>query len=118
MEWSGLFNFVRWTKLYRLDIVPANTTFTPRMYGFSRTHRYCYKPSADQLTSRVFDYPSYGNLVKLQGLINPANNPNPWINGIQVTRDDGVKVQLGPGDYRVLLNVLCWSGDTTNPRGL
>ncbi|RFU73816.1 subtilisin-like protease [Trichoderma arundinaceum] len=108
-------NVQQWSTLLRVDIVPANTSLTAHFNAanFTLPVDYKYLPSANQLGSTLFGYPSYGNLWKAEGLRQPASNVYLQGTGLTVTDNDGINITLSSGDYRWIFSVLRWGGNAT-----
>lgn len=117
----------QWTMSYRIDLVPANTSFVPDHYGFDRdvARSITYVPSRAHVTGSLFNgtVPSYGTLVHQEnGLaICSCTNLSPsgkTGGGTTVTvlssGSDGARAPStylpGPGDYRWLLSIRRWGG--------
>ena len=105
-------NFLHLSKKARMDVLPANTTFTPDYYGYSRNVTYELESSPYPLTSSFLDTPTYGLVEKFtqEQLWPPSKTWLAWYSD-SVTTDNGTQVRLVTGDYRVLVSILRWGGD-------
>ena len=115
-------NLAQYTMLYRIDVVPVNTTLIPTHWAPgspSTPPGYTYTPPASPPSSSVLGgVPSYGNIYNLNPTANIeyAADPQstivtnlPWSGS--VAADGGSTLQLGSGDYRLLISVLRWGGN-------
>ncbi|XXG96043.1 hypothetical protein Hte_002320 [Hypoxylon texense] len=101
----------QYTLGYRIDIVPANVSITPDVYGFDPAEPYEYRPPAAAPPTSIYGLPSYGALVNSTGLLSPGTFNWPSGTGVGAALDDGTEYSPGPGDYRWLACVLRWGGD-------
>ncbi|KAI0169286.1 subtilisin-like protein [Hypoxylon sp. FL1284] len=105
----------QYTRGYRIDVVPANISLTPDVYGFDPAEPYEYRPAAAAPPTTIFGLPSYGTLVNSTDLLAPSTFNWPSGTGVEAALDggddDGTEHPLGPGDYRWLACVLRWGGD-------
>ncbi|KAI0123419.1 peptidase S8/S53 domain-containing protein [Xylariales sp. AK1849] len=101
----------QYTRSFRVDVLPANTSIQADKYGFDTTIEHDYVISTVAPRSSIFGYPSYGTLVNQTGLVSPASNIWPSGTGVSVTAADGATYSPGIGDYRWLVSVLRWGGD-------
>ncbi|KAI0386511.1 subtilisin-like protein [Hypomontagnella monticulosa] len=99
------------TRGYRIDLVPANISITPDVYGFNPAETYDYKPSDTIPPTSVCGLPSYGTLVNSTTLLTPSTFNWPTGTGVIATLDNGTVYLPGPGDYRWLATVLRWGGN-------
>jgi subtilisin family serine protease len=106
---SGAIPTLQWTTEFSLSVLPANTSIKPDHYGFNKSTKYPYQPSAFAPNSTLFGYPSFGTVVNNTGLMWPANN-SPFVVDTSVTGNNGVSWQVGNGDYRWFAAVLRWGG--------
>lgn len=109
----------QWTTAYRIDLVPANTTFAPDHWGFDPTKA---PASGDYVASKaapvtaILGVPSYGTLVDQEGggaICSCSNlSPSGKTGGgtIVAKSKGGDKYTPGAGDYRWLLSVRRWGG--------
>ena len=100
---------LQWTREFRVDVLPANTTIQANHYGFDKDAEYEYKPSTFTPNSTVFEHESFGTLSLLQGYNWPAGN-GIFRSDTLVTGSDGGKWAVGNGDYRWLVSALRWGG--------
>jgi len=121
-----------YSEVFRIDMLPANTSITAEHYGFSdrlgnnnnnntvpstspSLEQYVYVPSNRTPSSVRFGYPSFGALFAQEG--DGASGyvaPNGWSErwtSTAVTGDDGVRYEVGDGDYRWFASVLRWGGE-------
>ncbi|KAI1776982.1 subtilisin-like protein [Hypoxylon cercidicola] len=101
----------QYTRGYRIDVVPANISITPDVYGFDPAEPFDYRPSAAAPPTTIYGQPSYGTLVNSTDLLAPSTFNWPSGAGVEAALDDGTEYSLGPGDYRWLACVLRWGGD-------
>ena len=113
-------------KYVRFDLVPANTTFKPTLYGFDPSVEIDYEHPANLTVLPGFlGVPSYGLWLQFgAGDEIPGGGqtqPNivwstmaSWIGKLQID-DEGTQVDATPGDYRLLLRVLRYGGDLAKP---
>ncbi|KAI6082955.1 subtilisin-like protein [Hypoxylon rubiginosum] len=101
----------QYTRGYRIDVVPANISITPSIFGFDPAEPYSYQPSATAPPTSILGLPSYGTLVNSTDLLSPSTFNWPSGTGVEAALDDGTEYALGPGDYRWLACVLRWGGD-------
>jgi hypothetical protein len=104
---------LQWTREFRVDVLPANTTITANHYGFDPTVKQEYIPSAFTPNSTVFGHESFGTLSLLDGYNWPAGN-GIFRSDTLVTGGDGVQWSVGNGDYRWLVGALRWGGTSGN----
>ncbi|TVY93472.1 Minor extracellular protease [Lachnellula willkommii] len=100
---------LQWTREFRVDVLPANTTVQANNYGFDKDAEYEYKPSAFTPNSTVFGHESFGTLTILLGYNWPSGN-GIFRSDTIVTGSDGGKWAVGNGDYRWLVSALRWGG--------
>jgi hypothetical protein len=127
---SILLNTLQPTQYIRLDLVPYDTSFVPTTYGydtsitFNNTH-----PSIDIATHDNFNgVPSYGSVISIIGGYNKPINTYTWIGrgwGIDhiilqyrtLALDNSTLNVTANGDYRILVRVLKWGSELTDPSG-
>jgi hypothetical protein len=102
-------NFNYYSLQTRLDIVPPNTTYVPDVYGYDTSIPVDNVPAKANLTSKFVGYDTYGMAWLLADRI-PAFYWLDWYWRVVFT-DAGDEIQLGDGDYRLLLSILRWGGD-------
>ncbi|KAI1760233.1 subtilisin-like protein [Hypoxylon sp. FL1150] len=113
LPYRSLIGREQYTEGYRIDIVPANISITPSVYGFDPAEPYEYQPSATAPPTSILGLPSYGTLINSTALLSPGTVNWPSGTGVEATLDNGTEYSLGPGDYRWLACVLRWGGDPT-----
>ncbi|KAI1456967.1 subtilisin-like protein [Annulohypoxylon moriforme] len=101
----------QFTRGYRIDLVPANISVTPDLYGFDPAEKYEYQPSATMPPTTMYGLPSYGTLVNSTELLSPSTFNWPSGTGVTATLPNGTEYSPGLGDYRWLASVLRWGGD-------
>ncbi|RYP70009.1 hypothetical protein DL769_005122 [Monosporascus sp. CRB-8-3] len=101
----------QFTRGFRVDLVPANISIEPDLYGFDPAVTHEYRPSAAAAPASVFGLPSYGTLLNVTQLLSPATINWPSGTGVTATLPNGTVYSPGPGDYRWLASVLRWGGD-------
>ncbi|TVY44593.1 Minor extracellular protease [Lachnellula occidentalis] len=100
---------LQWTREFRVDVLPANTTIQANNYGFDKDAEYTYRPSAFTPNSTIFDHECFGTLTVLLGYIEPSGN-GIFRSDTIVTGSDGGNWAVGNGDYRWLVSALRWGG--------
>ncbi|KAL7908333.1 peptidase S8/S53 domain-containing protein [Trichoderma velutinum] len=114
------------SRFIRFDLVPANISFVPSIYGFDPNAHIDYKPPSQAILPGFLGVPTYGQLFSVTVDDAPSNSPTlsqPVINHFfaqallypTLTNDDNVSYNISSGDYRPLLRALRWNGDETNP---
>jgi hypothetical protein len=106
---SGGIPTLQWTTDFSLSVLPANTSIKPDHYGFNKSVKYPYQPSAFAPNSTLSGHPSFGTVVNNTGPMWPANN-SPFVVDTSVTGNNGASWQVGNGDYRWFAAVLRWGG--------
>ncbi|EGR46959.1 uncharacterized protein TRIREDRAFT_109276 [Trichoderma reesei QM6a] len=114
------------TRFLRLELVPANVSFVPSMYGFDPDVHIDYKFPDQPILPGFLDVPTYG-LVLAESL-EPQPEGSPIMQSTDIghflglalldpslTSDKGDKFRIAAGDYRVLFRTLRWRGNETNP---
>lgn len=99
------------TRGYRIDLVPANISITPDVYGFDPAETHEYKPSDTVPPTSAYGLPSYGTLVNSTDLLTPSTFNWPTGTGVIATLPNGIMYSPGPGDYRWLATILRWGGN-------
>ncbi|OTB03585.1 hypothetical protein M426DRAFT_321513 [Hypoxylon sp. CI-4A] len=112
LSYRSLIGRQQFTYGYRIDVVPANISITPDLYGFDPAETHDYRPSETVPPISIFGFPSYGVLVNSTELLNPSTFNWPSGKGVNATLADGTAYSPGLGDYRWLASVLRWGGDT------
>ncbi|KAH8892938.1 subtilisin-like protein, partial [Thozetella sp. PMI_491] len=89
----------------RVDVLPANTTFVPTYYGYDMSVPWDYQPSSQAYSGTWVDgkMGTYA-VVSAKADATPQTLLPLW-NGIS---------KLSPGDYRFLISILKWGGNTQN----
>ncbi|UKZ52749.1 hypothetical protein TrVGV298_006536 [Trichoderma virens] len=114
------------SRFIRFDLVPANTSFVPSIYGFDPDAHIDYKPPSQAILPGFLGVPTYGQLFSITVDDAPSNSPTisqPLINHFfaqalvypALTNDDNVTYNISSGDYRPLLRALRWNGNEANP---
>ncbi|KAI1211407.1 subtilisin-like protein [Annulohypoxylon truncatum] len=111
LSYRSLIGRDQFTRGYRIDLVPANISITPDLYGFNPTETYEYRPSTMAPPTEVFGLPSYGILANSTELLSPSTFNWPSGTGVTATLPNGTEYSPGLGDYRWLASVLRWGGD-------
>ncbi|KAL7813601.1 subtilisin-like protein [Trichoderma aethiopicum] len=114
------------TRFLRLDLVPANVSFVPSMYGFDPDVHIDYKFPDQPILPGFLDVPTYGFAVAES--LEPQPEGSPIIQSTDIghflglalldpslTDDKGNKFRIAAGDYRALFRALRWRGNETNP---
>jgi hypothetical protein len=94
---------------YRVDVVPANTTFEPTYYGFNKSHIIETHTPDIRVVDTFGNVESFGT-VFYDTFLPPIYHYLSWYGGFD---DIGV---LPPGDYRWLLRVLPLEKDPEDPK--
>lgn len=114
------------TRFVRFDLVPANISFVPSLYGFDPNAHIDYKAPSQAILPGFLGVPTYGILFAITVDAAPDNSPilsQPYFNHFfaqaffppALTNDDNVSYNITSGDYRPLVRALRWNGDETNP---
>ncbi|KAM6477076.1 peptidase S8/S53 domain-containing protein [Trichoderma sp. SZMC 28011] len=114
------------SRFIRFDLVPANVSFVPSIYGFDPDVHIDYEPPSQAILPGFLGVPTYGQLFSITVDDAPSNSPTlsqPLINHFfaqalllpTLTNDDNVSYNISSGDYRPLLRALRWNGNETNP---
>ncbi|KAI0101973.1 subtilisin-like protein [Hypoxylon sp. NC0597] len=111
LSYRSLIGRDQFTRGYRIDLVPANISVTPNIYGFNPAETHDYRPSATIPPISVYGFPSYGTLVNSTALLSPSTFNWPSGTGVTATLPNGTEYSPGPGDYRWFASVLRWGGD-------
>ncbi|KAL7622126.1 hypothetical protein AAE478_007628 [Parahypoxylon ruwenzoriense] len=111
LKYRSLIAREQFTRGYRIDLVPANISITPDLYGFDPAETHDYQPSGTVPPVSVYGLPSYGTLVNSTALQSPASFNWPSGTGVTATLPNGMEYSPGPGDYRWLASILRWGGD-------
>ncbi|KAM0255360.1 hypothetical protein ACHAQJ_005880 [Trichoderma viride] len=114
------------TRFIRFELVPANVSFVPSLYGFDPTVSIDYQPPTQAILPGFLGVPTYGLLFEIS--IDPAPENSPILSEQQInyffaqafldptlTNDDNVSYNITSGDYRPLLRALKWNGNEMNP---
>jgi len=109
---------LHFSKRVRVDVLPANTTFIPDIYGFDPTQKFEYQASPSPLKSSFLDEKTYGQ-VPWESYIDALPDSHWWSwSNLEVQTDQdkvppflGGFKKVGLGDYRLLASVLRWGGD-------
>lgn len=96
---------------YRIDVVPANISITPDLYGFDPAEVHDYRPSDTAPPKSFYGLPSYGSLVNSIVLLSPGTFNWPSGTGVTATLPNGTQYSPGPGDYRWIASILRWGGN-------
>lgn len=114
------------TRLIRYELVPANVSFTPSLYGFDPKVSIDYQPPTQAILPGFLGVPTYGLVFAITVDAVPDNSPilsEPDINHFvaealvtpTLTNDDNVSYNITSGDYRPLVRALRWNGNESNP---
>ncbi|KAK4065071.1 uncharacterized protein Triagg1_8707 [Trichoderma aggressivum f. europaeum] len=99
------------------ELVPANTTFVPTIYGFDPSVKIDYRDTPQPILPGFLGVSTYGtiqeyNLTNLEG--SPATGFF-YIFNSPTLSNNGVTYNITSGDYRPLARALKWNGNETNP---
>ncbi|KAL7931965.1 peptidase S8/S53 domain-containing protein [Trichoderma chlorosporum] len=114
------------SRFIRFDLVPANVSFVPTLYGFDPNAHVDYQPPSQAILPGFLGVPTYGQLFSITVDDAPPNSPTlsqPVLNHFfaqafvspTLTNDDNVSYNITSGDYRPLVRALKWNGNETNP---
>ncbi|KAL7919642.1 peptidase S8/S53 domain-containing protein [Trichoderma austrokoningii] len=98
------------------ELVPANTTFVPTIYGFDPSVKIDYQDTPQPILPGFLGVPTYGTIrdLTLANLTSPANSFF-YIYDAPTLSNKGVTFNFTSGDYRPLARALKWNGNETNP---
>ncbi|KAI0887884.1 subtilisin-like protein [Annulohypoxylon maeteangense] len=111
LSYRSLIGRSQFTRGYRIDLVPANISIIPDLYGFDPAEKHEYRPSTTVPPTTIYGLPSYGTLVNSTELLSPSTYNWPLGTGVTATLPNGTKYSPSLGDYRWLASVLRWGGD-------
>ncbi|KAI1086859.1 subtilisin-like protein [Rostrohypoxylon terebratum] len=111
LSYRSLIGRNQFTRGYRIDLVPANISIIPDLYGFDPAEIHEYRPSATVPPTTIYGLPSYGTFVNSTDLLSPSTFNWPSGPGVTATLPNGTEYSPGLGDYRWLACVLRWGGD-------
>ncbi|KAI1439365.1 subtilisin-like protein [Annulohypoxylon stygium] len=111
LSYRSLIGRNQFTRGYRIDLVPANISINPDLYGFDPAEIHEYRPSTTTPPTTIYGLPSYGTLVNSTDLLSPSTFNWPSGTGVTATLPNGTEYSPGLGDYRWLACVLRWGGD-------
>ncbi|KAI1083357.1 subtilisin-like protein [Whalleya microplaca] len=114
LSYRSVIGLEQFTRGFRVDIVPANISITPDLYGFDPAETHDYQPSETVPPVSVLGFPSYGTLRNSTVLRSPSTFDWPSGTGLTATFPNGTIYIPGPGDYRWLASVLRWGGDPSS----
>ncbi|KIN03294.1 hypothetical protein OIDMADRAFT_119807 [Oidiodendron maius Zn] len=113
------------SRIIRLELVPANTSFVPDLYGFDPKVHIEYQATPQPLLSGFLGVPTYG--VILEYTIDTPENKSPatvqptfyhfvsFLLGLpKLTNDEDVSYNISSGDYRPLCRALRLNGNKTD----
>ncbi|KAM0449851.1 hypothetical protein ACHAPV_006960 [Trichoderma viride] len=114
------------SRLVRLELVSANTSFVPTIYGFDPDVTIDYQLPALATQSGYLGEPSYG--IISASTMDPVSGNSPtqqgttfnlFVSGLiespTLTSDNNTSIKLVSGDYRPLFRALKWNGDESKP---
>lgn len=98
------------------ELVPANTSFIPTIYGFDPSVKINYQDTHQSILPGFLGVPTYGTIRDL----NLTNNASPstgffYMFDSPTLSNNGVTYNISSGDYRTLARALKWNGNETNP---
>ncbi|KAH8879144.1 subtilisin-like protein, partial [Thozetella sp. PMI_491] len=97
----------------RIDMVPANTTFMPTVYGFDTSVKYELLDNPLPTVDYFLGIPIYGNLAYAWNLL-PGWSEVFW-DPVALAAENDSSIAVPDGDYRALISVLRLDGNLTNP---
>ncbi|KAL7793830.1 peptidase S8/S53 domain-containing protein [Trichoderma ceciliae] len=114
------------TRFIRFELVPANISFVPSLYGFDPSVSIKYQAPTQAILPGFLGVSAYGLLFAITIDAAPDNSPilsQPYLNHFfaqalvtpTLTNDDNVSYNITSGDYRPLVRALRWNGNETNP---
>ncbi|KAH6603776.1 peptidase, partial [Trichoderma cornu-damae] len=113
-------------RFIRFDLVPANTSFVPSLYGFDPKVPIDYQAPPQAILPGFLGVPTYGLVLAITVDDVPDGSSvssQPYINNFiaqalvlpTLKNDDNVSYNITSGDYRPLVRALRWNGNETNP---
>jgi hypothetical protein len=106
-------SLLQFSPYVRMDIVPANTTFVPNVYGFDTSVKYELQDNPTPTDDYFLGIPIYGNVAYAYNLL-PGWSEVFWNPTAVVGEDERTQIPLPDGDYRALISVLRLDGDDEN----
>jgi hypothetical protein len=99
------------------ELVPANTTFVPSIYGFDPSVKIDYQDTPQPILPGFLGVPTYGTISEFNLTASSASTANSffYIYSSPTLSHNGVKYNFTSGDYRPLARALKWNGNATNP---
>ncbi|KAK4071885.1 hypothetical protein Trihar35433_3949 [Trichoderma harzianum] len=99
------------------ELVPANTTFVPTIYGFDPSVKIDYQDTPQPILPGFLGVPTYGtiqeyNLTDVEG---SSATSFFYMFHTPTLSNNGVTYNFTSGDYRPLARALKWNGNETNP---
>ncbi|KAL7952795.1 peptidase S8/S53 domain-containing protein [Trichoderma compactum] len=99
------------------ELVPANTTFVPTIYGFDPSVKIDYQGTPQPILPGFLGVSTYGtiqeyNLTNLEG---SSATGFFYMFHSPTLSNNGVTYNITSGDYRPLARALKWNGNETNP---
>ncbi|KAJ4855603.1 subtilase family domain-containing protein [Trichoderma breve] len=99
------------------ELVPANTTFVPTIYGFDPSVKIDYQDTPQPILPGFLGVPTYGtiqeyNLTDVEG---SSATGFFYMFHTPTLSNNGVTYNFTSGDYRPLARALKWNGNETNP---
>ncbi|KAM0256042.1 hypothetical protein ACHAQJ_005241 [Trichoderma viride] len=104
------------TKYIRYELVPANTSFVPDIYGFDPSVKIDYQDTPQPILPGFLGVPTYGMIANYT----LENNPYPstffsFVLDFPTLINGNKTYNITSGDYRPLARALKWNGNETNP---
>lgn len=103
------------SKHIRYELVPANTTFVPTIYGFDPSVKIDYQDTPQPILPGFLGVPTYGIISDLNLTNNAATATGFfYMFDFPTLSNNGVTYNITSGDYRPLARALKWNGNETN----
>lgn len=99
------------------ELVPANTTFVPTIYGFDPSVKIDYQDTPQPILPGFLGVPTYGTIKEynLTDLMGTTAIGFYYFFDTPTLSNNNVTYNITSGDYRPLARALKWNGNETNP---
>lgn len=99
------------------ELVPANTSFIPTIYGFDPSVKIDYQDTHQPILPGFLGTPTYGTIREYTLTNNQGSSSTSffYIYSSPTLSNNNVTYNITSGDYRPLARALKWNGNETNP---